>query len=138
MNFSKAIRNRLNKYCNSNWYNLSHIHMSLLGIKDRDIELIIKIEKYVREKLAIRLSEFQTWIMIDVKNSDYDCIYVHSVNPYSDYPYEFEKGRVTTINSKIYLPTIKTFKENNFEVFKVKNFTSIIAMLPNKRMHRTS
>jgi|PlaIllAssembly_1097288.scaffolds.fasta_scaffold119499_1 hypothetical protein len=121
---------RLTKYCRSEWYDFSHVHPSLEGIENRNLKAIIEIERFIGIKLELRKLEHQRWIQIDLNNSDYDAVFVHTKNPNrDDYPVEFEIGRITKSNGSKYKRFIDAFTKNGYNAFKMLGRPTIVAKI---------
>jgi hypothetical protein len=125
----KRLEDRLGNYCEGEWYEFSHIHPSLEGIKERNLKTIMEIEQFIGERLDSRKLIHQRWISIDLNNSDYDGIFVHTNNPnQKNYPTEFEKGRITKTNAKKYTAILNVLSKNGYMAFKTLGHPTIIAI----------
>ncbi|OPA73666.1 hypothetical protein BVG16_26565 [Paenibacillus selenitireducens] len=76
------------------WYNFWHVHLegrgvSNLSVKHRrnHIKLLKKLLERIEDHSKESKLEFQTWILIDSESGTNDSVYMHTLNPHSDFPF---------------------------------------------------
>jgi hypothetical protein len=112
----------------SAWFDQYHIHPSLCGHKKRDLRTICGIERTARAILSRKFREYQCFILIDMKNSDYDAIYIHTENDnHTDFPIELKRGTVTR-NADAYNGIVSTLKRHGYACYKLKGSSAIVAI----------
>jgi len=95
----RAIKDFNIDFSNENWYNGWHQHLDIKGLSDISVKhrkihlsyylkLLDKIELLTKDSTK----EFQTWIFIDGEWGGYDAIFIHTQNPHSDFPMNFNDG----------------------------------------------
>jgi hypothetical protein len=75
---NKRLKTALRGLEGSKWFDLCHLHPSLYGYKKRNLRVLCAIEAMAREILARRFRQFQCFIIVDVANSDYDAVFLHT------------------------------------------------------------
>lgn len=75
------------------WYNHWHIHLDWKGItvasgkhRRSHIKKYLEIIDAIDQQARGTGIDFQTWICIDPELGSSDAIYIHTKNPYSEYP----------------------------------------------------
>ena len=106
---------------------MHHIHPSLNGCPKRSLNLLCDIDAAVRKRLEKRKTPWQTYIIIDLDNSDYDAIYVHTPNPNKDnYPTKCAIGKITR-NPNDYKKIIDKLTGRGYYAFKIHGYKAICA-----------
>ena len=111
----------------SEWFDGYHIHPSLFGYKKRNLKLICEIETSVRSMLSKNFQELQCFILLDMQNSDYDAIYLHTRNKnQTPFPIALKQGIITR-HVDLYNGIISTLTSRGYTCFKLKGKASIVA-----------
>ena len=111
----------------SDWFDLYHLHPSLCGYKKRNLDVLCAIEAMAREILARRFHEFQCFIIVDVANSDYDAVFLHTKNGNrTTFPLHFVPGAVTR-NVPRYRQIMVPLERQGYACHKIKGRPSVIA-----------
>lgn len=114
-------------YTNSKWHDLSHVHPSLNGYKRRSLTLLVEMDRQIRARLNKRHDKWQTWILIDLENPDYDAVYAHTPNANgTPFPVQHSWGRITKQAFR-YFPIISALKSLGYDCRKIKKHRALIA-----------
>ncbi len=122
----------------SEWFDLYHLHPSLYGYGKRDLRLLCTIEVMAREVLARRFRQHQCFIIIDMANSDYDAVFLHTKNGnQTTFPLHFARG-VVTRNVPRYRQIMVSLEHTGYVCHKIKGRPSVIAVHREAEMSPTA
>ena len=112
----------------SDWYNFYHIHPSLYGHPKRSLQILVTIDRQVRTRLLDFPQPWQSWIFIDLDNSDLDAVYIHTANPYKvPFPFVMVPGRITR-NFSRYARITRPLSRCGYSARKIMGSPSIFAV----------
>lgn len=117
----------LTAYAVSKWHDLSHVHPSLCGYKRRSLALLVEIDRQIRARLNKRRDQWQTWILIDLDNPDYDAVFAHTPNANgTPFPIQHSWGRITK-HASPYTPIVSALTGLGYDCRKITKHRALVA-----------
>ncbi|MGG4141490.1 hypothetical protein ABEW34_00015 [Paenibacillus algorifonticola] len=110
------------------WYNHWHMHLDWKGLTDESIghrkshfKYYLNILDRIEEQSSGSRIDFQTWISINPEFGSDDAIYIHTKNPYSEFPVQ-----LLEIEWDIEVPELlkELINSNEYVIGRAKHETS--------------